>query len=460
MTAVAVPFPAAETVAALRATFNAGETRSLNFRLARLQDLAQLLIAHEAELLQALAEDLHKPALEAYASEIYFLRDQIKLTCKQLKRWMQPEKTRISAVQWPAQAYRQAEPLGVVLIIGPWNYPLQLLLLPLVGAIAAGNCAVLKPSELAPATSSLLQRLLSDRFDPNYIRVLEGDATVSQALLAEPFDHIFFTGGTAIGRKVMTTAAEHLTPVTLELGGKSPCIVDADIDLAVAARRIAWGKFFNAGQTCIAPDYLLVQRAIAEPLIQALIDNIRQFYGEDPQQSPDYARIVSDRHWQRLNGLLADGTIRHGGQVDGSDRYIAPTLITDVTWRDPILQEEIFGPILPILIYDQLEEAIAQIRVQPKPLALYLFSRDRHVQSRVLAETSAGSVCLNDTILQVGVPDLPFGGVGPSGMGAYHGKASFDTFSHYKSVLKRPFWLDLALRYPPYGDKINLFRKL
>lgn len=459
MTAVVLP-AAAETLAALQATFDRGDTRTLAFRLARLQDLAKLVADNEAELLQALASDLRKPALEAYASEIYFVRDQIKLTCKHLRRWMQPEKQSISLMQQPGQAYRQAEPLGVVLIIGPWNYPFQLLITPLIEAIAAGNCAVLKPSELAPATSSLIQRLISDRFDPDYIRVLEGDASVSQALITQPFDHIFFTGGTAIGRKVMAAAAENLTPVTLELGGKSPCIVDTDIDLDVAARRIAWGKFFNAGQTCIAPDYLLVQRTVAEPFIEALIDNIQQFYGEDPQQSADYARIVSDRHWQRLNSLLVDGTIRHGGQVDRSDRYIAPTLITDVNWRDPILQEEIFGPLLPILIYDQLDEAIAQIRAQPKPLALYLFSRDRQVQERVLAETSAGSVCLNDTILQVGVPDAAFGGVGPSGMGGYHGKASFETFSHYKLVLKRPFWLDLALRYPPYGDKINLFRKL
>jgi aldehyde dehydrogenase (NAD+) len=321
---------------------------------------------------------------------------------------------------------------------------------PLVGAIASGNCALLKPSEHAPHTSRVVAEMIADTFDPSYIAVVEGDASVSQKLLAEKFDHIFFTGGTAIGRIVMAAAAQHLTPVTLELGGKSPCIVDSDIHLDHAAKRIAWGKLINTGQTCIAPDYLLVQRQVKNDVVNRIRDYIQEFYGENPAQSPDYGRIIHRRHFDRLIAFLNHGEIILGGDYNADDRYLAPTLIDGVTWDDPVMQEEIFGPILPILTYDTLEDAIAQVNARPKPLSLYFFSRDRQKQERILQATSSGGVCLNDTVMQVGVNTLPFGGVGESGIGSYHGKASFNTFSHFKSVLRRGFWLDLGWRYAPY----------
>ena len=332
---------------------------------------------------------------------------------------------------------------------------------PLVGAIAAGNCALLKPSEHAPHTSRVLAELIADTFDPSYIAVVEGDASVSQQLLAEKFDHIFFTGGTAIGRIIMAAAAQHLTSVTLELGGKSPCIVDSDIHLDHAAKRIAWGKLINTGQTCIAPDYLLVHRQIKTDLVTRIKHYIRDFYGEDPAQSPDYGRTIHDRHFERLIAFLDRGKIILGGEYNLDERYLAPTLIDGVTWDDPVMQEEIFGPILPILTYDELEAAIAQVNARPKPLTLYFFSRDRRKQERILQATSSGGVCLNDTVMQVGVNALPFGGVGESGIGSYHGKASFDTFSHFKSVLKRNFWLDLDWRYAPYtAQKLEQLKRI
>jgi acyl-CoA reductase-like NAD-dependent aldehyde dehydrogenase len=331
---------------------------------------------------------------------------------------------------------------------------------PLVGAIAAGNCALLKPSELAPATSRVIANLIGSLFDPSYVAVVEGGVETSQALLEEKFDHIFFTGGTAIGKLVMAAAAKHLTPVTLELGGKSPCIIDADIQVEYTAKRIAWGKFLNAGQTCVAPDYLLVDRRVKPALMQAIATTLHQFYGDNPAESPDYGRIVSPRHFSRLESLLQDGNIVIGGQSNPADRYIAPTVMEVTSLDDRIMQEEIFGPILPVVEYDQLEEAIALINSKSKPLALYIFSKDSHFQDRVLAETSSGGVCINDTIMQLGVSELPFGGVGESGIGRYHGKAGFDTFSHFKSVLRKPFWLELPWRYAPYAGKLDLVKKI
>jgi aldehyde dehydrogenase (NAD+) len=303
--------------------------------------------------------------------------------------------------------------------------------------------------------------MIADTFDPSYIAVTEGDASISQQLLAEKFDHIFFTGGTAIGRMVMAAAAQHLTPVTLELGGKSPCIVDSDIHLDHAAKRIAWGKLINAGQTCIAPDYLLVQQHIKTDLVQRIQHYIQEFYGEDPAQSPDYGRIIHRRHFDRLTAFLDQGKILYGGDYHPESLYLAPTLIDGVTWDDSVMQEEIFGPILPILTYNRLEEAIAQVNVRPKPLALYFFSRDRQKQERILQATSSGGVCLNDTVMHIGVNTLPFGGVGESGSGSYHGKASFNTFSHFKSVLRREFWLDLDWRYAPYtAQKLKQIKQI
>jgi aldehyde dehydrogenase (NAD+) len=442
-----------------RQFFQSGATRPLAFRLDQLQRLKTAIVAAQDDILAAAKADLGRPAYEAYF-EIATIAE-INQAIKQLPRWMKPKKVATGIDQFPSQAWIQPDPLGLTLIIGPWNYPFQLIMSPLVGTIAAGNCAVLKPSEHAPHTAAVIEKIIKATFPPNYIAVVQGDASVSQALLAEKWDHIFFTGGTAIGRIVMAAAAKHLTPVTLELGGKSPCIVEPDADLNCAAKRIIWGKFINAGQTCVAPDYLLVHSSIKTELIERLMYWITTFFGEDPAQSPDYARIIHDRHFQRLTHFLDRGTILTGGITNAAEKYIAPTLIDDLTWQDPIMQEEIFGPLLPILTYQDFPEAIDQINQQPKPLALYLFSTDATKQETLLHSTSSGGVCLNDTVMHIAVNDLPFGGVGESGIGAYHGKASFDTFSHFKSVLRKQFWFDLDWRYAPYtADKLKQIRRI
>jgi aldehyde dehydrogenase (NAD+) len=431
-----------------RRFFASGQPRDIDFRLAQLAKLRDAIIANQDRIVAAVQADLGRPPFEAYF-EIATL-GEIKLAIKQLKTWVKPRKVSTSIDVFPASAWVQPEPLGIALIIGPWNYPFQLLLSPLVGAIAAGNCAILKPSEHAPHTAGLVADLIRSIFDSNYVAVVEGDAEVSQQLLAEKFDHIFFTGGTAIGRIVMQAAANHLTPVTLELGGKSPCIVDKTTRLDYAAKRIAWGKFINAGQTCIAPDYLLVDRTIKDEFMTHLIKAIQGLYGDNPATSPDFARIINQRQLDRLKSLLSSGKIVLGGDVNEADRYLSPTVLDEVIWTDPVMESEIFGPILPVLTYDRLDEAIDQINARPKPLALYVFSEDNGIQERVLRSTSSGGVCINDTVMQVSLSSLPFGGVGDSGMGSYHGKASFETFSHYRSVLKRSMKFELNWRYAPY----------
>ncbi len=451
--------PISDRLQCLRQFFATQQTQSLTYRIEQLQKLKNAIRSHESAILTALESDLGKPVLEAYLAEFRASLSDVDYALKNIKSWVKPKRVSTSLMQFPAKATIQPEPLGVVLIISPWNYPFSLMMQPLIGAIAAGNCVVLKPSEIALETSKLIHKLIANTFSPEYITVIEGGVDISQALLAEKFDHIFFTGGTEIGRQVMQAAAHHLTPVTLELGGKSPCIVEDDVNLKETAKRIVWGKFLNAGQTCIAPDYLFVKRSIKQALIQALQETITDYYGENPAESPDYARIVSDRHLNRLTTFLQEGTIMTGGDYDAENRYFAPTLMIDVPLDAPAMQEEIFGPILPILAYDNLNEAIAFINQRPKPLALYLFSNDTAKQEQILMATSSGGVCFNDTIMQVGVTDLPFGGVGQSGIGAYHGKTTFETFSHQKSVLRRYFQLEFNLRFPPYQDKINLFKK-
>ncbi len=442
-----------------RQFFQSGATRPLSFRLDQLQRLKTAIVSAQDDILAAAKADLGRPAYEAYF-EIATIAE-INQAIKKLPQWLKPKKVATGIDQFPSQAWIQPDPLGVTLIIGPWNYPFQLIMSPLVGTIAAGNCAILKPSEHAPHTAAVIENIIKATFPPHYIAVVQGDASVSQALLGEKWDHIFFTGGTAIGRIVMAAAAKHLTPVTLELGGKSPCIVEPDADLNCAAKRIIWGKFINAGQTCVAPDYLLVQSSVKAPLIDRLTYWIQAFFGEDPAQSPDYARIIHDRHFQRLTQFLDHGTIITGGVTDPAARYISPTLMDNLTWQDPIMQEEIFGPLLPILTYQDFPEAIEQINQQPKPLALYLFSTDTRKQETLLHSTSSGGVCLNDTVMHIAVNDLPFGGVGDSGIGAYHGKASFDTFSHFKSVLRKQFWFDLDWRYAPYTtEKLKQIRRI
>lgn len=432
-----------------RAWFRSGSTRSRGFRLAQLDRLLQAVSDAESEILKALNADLRKPAYEGYSTEIALVQGEIRHARRHLGAWMKPRRCSSPMLAWPARGFSHPEPRGVVLIVGPWNYPVQLLLSPLVGAIAAGNCAIIKPSELAPRTAAVVARLIRATFPEDYVAVVEGEREVAESLLRERFDSIFFTGSTRVGRVVMAAAAQHLTPVTLELGGKSPCLVCADAPLDITARRIAWGKFMNAGQTCVAPDFVLVDRRVRNDLLGALRTAIGEFYGADPRRSPDYGRIVNRGHFDRLSGYLGTGRIEHGGERCADDLYLAPTLITGAPLDSAVMQEEIFGPILPVLEFDALEQALAMLRERPTPLALYLFTRDRAVQDRVLEETRSGGVCLNDTLTHMIGQGLPFGGLGDSGLGAYHGRASFDAFTHYRSVLRRSLAIDPRLRYPP-----------
>jgi aldehyde dehydrogenase (NAD+) len=442
-----------------RVFFRTGQTKDLHFRFAQLRSLRQAVVAYQDDIFAALKADLNKPTFEAYFAEVQLVLEEIDHAIQHLRNWVKPQRAATPLVLKPAAATVRPEPLGVVLIIAPWNYPFQLVFAPLVAAIAAGNCAVLKPSELAVHTAHVVTTIVKQTFEPNYVTVIEGGIETSQAALNERFDHIFFTGGTAIGKLVMQAAAKHLTPVTLELGGKSPCIVDRDISIKTTARRIVWGKFLNAGQTCVAPDYLLVDRQVKTDLLDEIKIAILQLYGPDPAQSPDYGRIISQKHFDRLVSLLAEGNVITGGTMDAKQLYVAPTVLDQITWNDRIMQEEIFGPILPVLDYEQIEEAIDQINAGSKPLALYLFSRNQSLQHLVLRSTSSGSAVINDTLMQSALTTLPFGGVGDSGMGQYHGRAGFDTFSHFKSIVTRPFWFDLPLRYPPYGQKLDRLKR-
>ena len=441
-----------------RTFFATGRTKSYDYRIAQLKKLKDAILERQEAIIQAARDDLGRPEFEGYFE--IGVTAELSYAIKHLKKWMKPQKVGLPIAQLPGSAWVQSEPLGSVLIIGPWNYPFQLVISPLIGAIAAGNCAIIKPSELAPATSKVVAELISATFPPEYVAVQEGGVETSQALLAQKFDHIFFTGGARVGQIVMEAATKHLTPVTLELGGKSPCIVDSDIKLEVAVNRIVWGKFLNAGQTCVAPDYLLVHKDIKPAFMAALLERVQQTYGDDPAESPDFSRIVSDRQFKRVCGLLAGQEVVIGGTCDPITKFIAPTVLDNVAWDSPIMQEEIFGPVLPVLEYERLEDAIALINSKPKPLALYLFTQNKAVEEQVLSSTSSGGVCINDTILHLAIWGMPFGGVGQSGMGAYHGKTSFDTLSNQKSILKKPFWLDLDWRYPPYADKLEFFKKM
>lgn len=445
---------------AQQAYFISGATLSWEFRVQQLRLLKDGIQRYEPEIMAALKQDLGKPGLEAYAAEIGFVYAELRHVLRNLKAWMRPQRVRTPLALQPSSSLVMSEPLGQVLIIAPWNYPFQLLIAPLIGAVAAGNCAVLKPSELAPHTAQVVERLITEIFPQEYVAVVQGGVETSQALLAEKWDYIFFTGSAAIGRIVARAAAEHLTPVTLELGGKSPCIVDRETDLGVTARRIAWGKFFNAGQTCVAPDYVLVDASVKDQLLEQIVHQIEQFFGPDPVRSEDYARIINLRHFDRLVGLLGEGLLVVGGQHDRAERYIAPTIIDGPSLTAPVMQEEIFGPILPVLTYQTLDEAIGIVRRFPKPLSLYLFSNNEATQQRVLSELSFGGGCINNTLMHLSNPHLPFGGVGESGMGAYHGKHSFDTFSHRKSIVRSTQTVDPKVVYQPYKGKLKLVRML
>lgn len=449
----------AELVDDLRATFRSGRTRSVDWRREQLQAMHQMLVEHESDFVEALHADLGRPPLEAYAADVGTTKAEIKHAIKHVGSWAKVKRANPGLTSMPAKARIMPEPLGVALIIAPWNYPIQLLLSPMVAAIAAGNCIVAKPSELSPACSAVLSRLIPRFLDNDAITVVEGGVPETTALLEIPFDHVFFTGSTNVGRVVMQAAAKHLTPVTLELGGKSPTIVAADADIEVAARRILWGKHLNAAQTCIAPDYVLVEASVREQLVDAMADVIGEFLGADPAASRDFGRIVNDRHFERLTGLLesAGGTLAIGGETDPATRFIAPTVIVDPDLDAPIMQEEIFGPLLPVVTVDSIDAAIEFVNDRPKPLALYVFSASSETADHVLERTSSGGACVNQTILHINTPNMPFGGVGPSGMGSYHGKFGFDAFSHHKSVLIKPQKPDPKLLYPPYSslkDKI------
>lgn len=443
--------------AAQRRFFATGRTRSRPFREAQLRALDAAIQRHGDRLADALYADLHKPAFEAWTAEISFTLAEVRHALSHLKRWMQPTRSLPPVLAQPSRGMVVAEPLGPTLILGAWNYPVQLVLAPLIPAIAAGNVAILKPSELAPHSASAVRELIASTFSEEYVACVEGGVETSQALLAQPFAHLFYTGGTRVGRIVARAGAEHLSRVTLELGGKSPCIVMPSANLEVAARRIAWGKWMNAGQTCIAPDYVLVHHSVRDALIEALAGRVRAMYGDDPKQSPDFGRIVNASHHARLIALLDADKVRFGGRHDASDRYIEPTIMADVTWDDPVMREEIFGPILPVIGVDSLDVAIAHVGHAPDPLALYLFSEDPAERDAVVGGVSFGGGCINNTALHLADPALPFGGVRTSGTGSYHGHYGFEAFSHRKAVLESNTTkvLDLPLKYPPYEGKLS-----
>lgn len=433
--------------------FASNATKSLSFRIEQLKKLKEMIITHRSDILLALQMDLDKHFSESTISEILPILDEIDHTIKHLKKWMQPEKVKTPLILFPGKSFIHSEPYGCVLIMSPWNYPVMISLSPLIGAISAGNCVVLKPSEIASATQRLLTDLINQWFDPRYIVALNFDANQTSDLLTHRFDYIFFTGGTHIGKKVMAAAANHLTPLTLELGGKSPCIIDETADLDFAARRIIWAKMMNAGQTCIAPDYLYVQQSCKDKLVEKLRQTINQFYSDHPEKSASFGRIINTHHFERLTKLLQTGRIIYGGQTDPKTEYIAPTLIDQISWQDPIMQEEIFGPILPILTFEDIESVITTLKQKEKSLALYLFSNQSEKQKRIVDELSFGGGCINDCIMQIANYYLPFGGVGHSGMGSYHGQYSYKTFSHHKSLYRKFASFDLRLEYPPYSEK-------
>lgn len=440
--------------------FDTAETLSYRFRISALKKLKSAILQYEEEIYEALWKDLHKSKFEAYASEIGFVLEELSFHIKKLKGWMKPKRVGSSLVMFPASTYRYYEPLGNVLIIAPWNYPFQLLIAPLIGAISAGNTAILKPSEYSQNTAAVIKKIIESTFETKYISVLTGDAKVSQALLKLKFDHIFFTGSSAIGKIVMKAAAEHLTPVTLELGGKSPCIVDETANLKLAAKRIMWGKLLNAGQTCIAPDYLFVHKSVKEKLLPLLVEVIKKFYGKNAAQSPDYPRIINSINLERLITLTDKADIYYGGKTDINENYFEPTIIDNVTFDDAVMQQEIFGPILPVLTYEHIEDVISKVNANPKPLALYLFSENRNTHKQILERIPAGGATINDTLMHIVNNKVPFGGVGNSGIGSYHGFFSFELFSNAKPFVKRGTWMDAPVRYAPYGNKLNIIKRL
>jgi aldehyde dehydrogenase (NAD+) len=434
-----------------KAFFENGHTRRHDFRVRQLKQLRKAIKTFEPDIIAALQKDLRKAPAEAFATEIGFAYKEIDHILTHLHEWMAPTNVSTPLIAQPSSSRILHDPLGLVLIIAPWNYPFQLLVAPLAGAIAGGNCAILKPSEETPHTALVIGLMIEQYFDDQYIAVVQGAEVVPQLMDRFRFDHVFFTGSVPVGKTIMAAAAKHLTPVTLELGGKSPCIIDKYVSLAKAARRIAWGKFVNAGQTCVAPDYLLVHAEVKDVFLSHLLQAIRKFYGDDPALSPDYPRMVNKKRFDAVKRLMSHGRVLIGGQANEEDLYIAPTVLDEVRLDDPVMQEEIFGPLLPVLTFSDIHDVPSIITHNPYPLALYLFSSSKKTQQYILDNVRFGGGCINDTLMHLGNPDIPFGGVGTSGFGAYHGKFSFDTFTHAKGVLSTTTVVDIPLRYPPYG---------
>jgi len=446
---------------AKRRFFDEGKGRSLAFRMAQLKKLKGMIKKNEKRIMEALFLDLHKSEFEAFTSEIGIIYEEINVTLKNLKTWMKPEKSGIPLVLQPSKATIYSEPLGIVLIIAPWNYPFQLALAPLVGAMAAGNCVVIKPSDQAKHTSNLLAELIGETFDEETVSVVQGPGAMIGPMLLDKFrfDHIFFTGSPSVGKQILALAAKNLTPVTLELGGKSPAVVHKDADLAVSAKRLVWAKFFNGGQTCICPDYVLVHEKVKDDFLMEVERHILLFYGENPADSPDFGRIINEKRFDILEGYLTQGHLVCGGDLDRESLFIGPTVLDQVDLEGSIMREEIFGPILPVIGYREIDQALALIRKNRYPLALYLFTKSRGIEEYMLENVEFGGGCINNAMIHVANSSLPFGGVGNSGMGLYHGKAGFDTFSHKKSIMKSDFGVELPIKFPPYGKgKITLAR--
>jgi len=433
---------------------------NIEYRKETLRKLLFSIEENEKRIIQALYDDFKKPEFEAVLTETNYVIGDLKNTIKNIKNWAAPKRVFPSMLNFPSSDFIYSEPYGKVLVISPWNYPFQLALCPLIAAVAAGNSVVLKPSELTPKTSSIITEIISSVFSKNHVEVIEGSVEVSQKLLSEKWDYIFFTGSVAVGKIVAKAAAEYMTPVTLELGGKNPCIIDESANIKLAAKRIVWGKFINAGQTCIAPDYLLVQKSVKSILIDHLKQEITNAYTDNPELSPDYTRIINSRNWDRLNQLIEPEKIVFGGQTNPNDCFLAPTLIEETSFESPVMKDEIFGPLLPILSYENESELETIISKYEKPLSLYVFTTKNKFAQEMIQKFSFGGGCINDTVIHFSNDRLPFGGVGHSGIGAYHGKMSFDTFSHKKAIVKKANWLDLPMRYAPYKGKLTLIRKI
>lgn len=449
-----------EMIKRQRAYFREGECKSIGFRIAQLTRLNAWICENEEAIMEALQKDLHKSPFEAYATEISIVKEEIKYTLKHLRKWARPKRVPTPVTQFPSRSFIYPEPYGVVLIMSPWNYPFQLTIAPLVGAICAGNCAVVKPSAYSPHTSAIVAKMIQALFPKKYVDVITGGRKENEALLNERFDYIFFTGSVDVGRYVMEKASKHLTPVSLELGGKSPCIVDETADIKMAAKRIVWGKFLNSGQTCVAPDYILVHKSVKDKLLKQLEKNIYKMYGKDACHNADYPKMINDKHFDRVLGLMRGTHIVCGGGSRSDTRQIEPTVVDQVNWDSPVMQEEIFGPVLPVLTFYDIKEAAAMVNARPRPLALYLFTKEKRREAYILRHVSYGGGCINDTVVHLATSHMPFGGVGNSGMGGYHGKASFDTFTHQKSIMKKSLLIDIPVRYAPFKNKLNILKKL